>query len=381
MSKKIVFINQATGYLTIDVINSFAADFDEITLITGSIRVQDIPLDKKIKVNLIARYNRGNTIKKSFSWLIGTIQIYFLLVARYRKYDKFYFTIPPTSYLLAHHFRAPYIIYAYDLYPEALKSFGIDRNNLIYRWWANRNRKVFTEAARIFTLSEKMKSQILKYSEKDNITVVPNWTAFAGLPRIRKSENRLIASYSLQDKFIVQYSGNIGQTHKVETLIDLAEKLRTYDKILFLIIGRGERLKTITSMIEEKKLMNCMVLPFRRDEDLFDSLCAADLAVVTLDDKTPDVSVPSKTYNIMAAGLPVMSIAEDQSEISMIVEAHQIGRNFNKNDLSGMSNFILELSGSPERRDSFAAMSLIASQSYTRSNAEKIRDVCLQYLN
>jgi len=226
-----------------------------------------------------------------------------------------------------------------------------------------------------------MKSQILKYSGRDNITVVPNWTAFAGLPPISKSENRLIASYSLQGKFIVQYSGNIGQTHKVETMIDLAEKLKSYDKILFLIIGRGERLKTITSMIEEKQLKNCMVLPFRRDEDLFDSLCAADLAVITLDDKTPDVSVPSKTYNIMAAGLPVMSIADEQSEISRMIEAHRIGRNFNKSDLRGMSNFILELSGSPELRDSFATMSLMAAQSYTRSNAKIISDICLQNLN
>lgn len=381
MSKRIVFINQATGYLTIDVINSFVGDFDEIALITGSIRVQDIPLDEKIQVMLIARYDRGNTIKKSFSWLIGTLQIYYHLVTRYRKYDKFYFTIPPTSYLLAHHFRAPFVIYAYDLYPEALKSFGINSNNPIYRWWAGRNRRVFSKAVRIVTLSEKMKSQILEYSGKDNITVVPNWTAFTGLPPISKSENRLISSYNLQGKFIVQYSGNIGQTHKVETLIDLAERLRSYDKILFLIIGRGERLKTITSLIEEKQLKNCMVLPFRKDEDLYDSLCAADLAVVTLDDKTPDVSVPSKTYNIMAAGLPVMSIAEEQSEIARMIETHQIGRNFNKGDLDGMIGFILELSGNPGLRDSFADRSLVASRSYTRSNAKIIRDVCLQNLN
>jgi hypothetical protein len=50
MSRRIVFINQATGYLTIDVINSFTGDFDEIALITGSIRVQDIPLDKKSRL-------------------------------------------------------------------------------------------------------------------------------------------------------------------------------------------------------------------------------------------------------------------------------------------------------------------------------------------
>ncbi|HBE40809.1 MAG TPA: glycosyltransferase WbuB [Bacteroidales bacterium] len=378
MSRRIVFINQATGYLTIDVINEFAGDYNEIALITGSIRVQDIPLHEKVKVDFIVKYNRGNTIKKSISWVIGTLQIYFLLITKYRRYEKFYFTIPPASYLLALHFRSPFVLLVYDLYPEALKSFGIEKRNLIYRWWAKRNRRVFPRATRIFTLSDKMKSQILEYSDRDNVTVIPNWTAFAGLPRIGKGENRLISTFNLQDKFIVQYSGNIGQTHKVETLVEIAEMLSSSDKILFLIIGRGERLKTITSLIDEKNLKNCMVLPFRKDEDLFDALCAADLAVVTLDDKTPDVSVPSKTYNILAAGIPIMSIAAEQSEISRMVEAHQIGKNFDKNDIEGMCRFIVELNDNPDYRDSLAARSIIASQSFTRSNAKKYRDIYLE---
>jgi hypothetical protein len=374
MSRRIVFINQATGYLTIDVINEFTRDYNEIVLITGSIRVQDIHLHEKVKVDFIAKYNRGNILKKSFSWLVGTLQIYFLLITRYRKFEKFYFTIPPTSYILALHFRAPFVLSVYDLYPEALKSFGLEKNNLVYRWWAKRNRRVFAKAARIITLSEKMKSQILEYSDRDNVTVIPNWTAFAGLPRIEKGDNKLIARYSLQGKFIVQYSGNIGQTHKVETVIDLAERLSSSDNILFLIIGRGERMKKIMSLLEDKKLKNCMVLPFRKDDELFDSLCAADLAVVTLDDKTPDISVPSKTYNILAAGLPIMSIAAEQSEISLMIEKHQIGRNFDKNDLDGMCRFIIELYDNPDYRNSLAARSLIAVQSYTRSNAKKYRD-------
>lgn len=364
--------------MTIDVINEFTSDYDEIVLITGSIRVQDIPLHEKVKVDFITKYNRGNIYKKSFSWLVGTLQIYFLLITRYRRYEKFYFTIPPTSYLLALHFRAPFVLLVYDLYPEALKSFGIGKDSVVYKWWVKMNRRVFTRATRIFTLSEKMKSQILEYSDRDNVTVIPNWTAFAGLPRVGKEENRLITTYNLLDKFIVQYSGNIGQTHKVETLIELAERLSSSNKILFLIIGRGERLKTITSLIDEKKLKNCMVLPFRKDEDLFDSLCAADLAVVTLDDKTPDVSVPSKTYNILAAGIPIMSIAASHSELSLMIEEHQIGRNFNKDDLDGMCRFIVELTDNQDYRDSLAARSLIAAQSFTRSNAKKYRDIYLQ---
>ncbi|MGQ3088141.1 hypothetical protein, partial [Flavobacterium sp.] len=83
--KKIVFINQATGYLTIDIINEFAKDYDEVALIAGSIRVQDIPLDRKVKWSKITKYDRGNPKKKFLSWLIGTIQIFFLLLFRYRR--------------------------------------------------------------------------------------------------------------------------------------------------------------------------------------------------------------------------------------------------------------------------------------------------------
>jgi glycosyltransferase involved in cell wall biosynthesis len=378
MSRKIVFINQATGYLTIDIINEFAKEFDEVALITGSIRVQDTYLENKVKVSYIIKYNRGNTIKKSLSWLIGTIQIYVLLVVRYRKFEQFYFTIPPTAYLQALYFKSPFSILVYDLYPEALLSFGFSKNSKLYKWWGKRNRKLFTSAYKVFTISEKMRSKIFEYSETRDISVIPNWSAFSGFKRVKKENNKLIAQHNLQGKLIVQYSGNIGVTHKVEVLIEVAELLRSSDEIVFLIIGRGERMNKISNIIQEKGLKNCLILPFRKDEELFDSLCAADLAVITLDDKTPDISVPSKTYNIMAAGVPIMAIAAENSEIANVIDKHQNGKSFDKSNLDGMCRFITEFINDPEYKNCLSKRSLRAAQYYTRSNAKKICDV---YLN
>ena len=101
MAGKIVFISQASGYLTIDIINRFVSDFDKVILITGSVRIQDTPLDPHIRVEMIMRYDRGNNFRKGFSWIIGSLQIFFLLKFRYNKYDKFFFTVPPTAYLMA----------------------------------------------------------------------------------------------------------------------------------------------------------------------------------------------------------------------------------------------------------------------------------------
>lgn len=75
-AQKIVFINQATGYLTIDIVNAFAGKFDEVVLITGSIRVQDTYLKPGIKIVQIARYNRGSNLKKAFSWIVASFQIF-----------------------------------------------------------------------------------------------------------------------------------------------------------------------------------------------------------------------------------------------------------------------------------------------------------------
>jgi glycosyltransferase involved in cell wall biosynthesis len=371
MPRKIVFINQATGYLTIDIINEFAKEFDYVALITGSIRIQDIPIDPKVKVTYILKYNRGDNIRKAFSWLIGTVQIYFLLKFKYRNFEKFFFTIPPTAYLLALNFRSNFSIAVFDLFPDALKENGFNEKGIVYKWWSIRNKKIFAEAHRIYTLSENMKSRILQYASGIKVHVISNWSAFTGLIPVKKEKNTIIKKDRLNGKFIIQYSGNIGVTHNLETLVEVADKLRNHHDLIFLIIGRGKRSVAIGDLIDKKGLLNCKLLPFRKDEELYESLCAADLAVITLDDRMPDISVPSKAYNIMAAGLPVMAIASLTSGISKIILQHQIGKTFEKSDITGMCEFIVQLKNNRDIWNKLSANSLQASQKFTNANAAK----------
>lgn len=369
MADKIVFVNQATGYLTIDILNRFVNDFDEVVLITGSTRVQDTPLDPNVRIETIKRYDRGNNLRKAFSWLIGSLQIFFLLKFKYNTYDKFFFTIPPTAYLMAPWFSGRYSISVYDLYPEALIINGFREKGVLYRWWARRNRRIFGNSHRIYTLSDNMRSGILKYTCHENIIIIPNWSAFSNITPVKKEENKIIEREGLKGKFIVQYSGNIGVTHNVETLIDVAENLCTEPQVLFQIIGRGERSSEIARKINTAEMKNCILLPFRNDEDLFESLCAADIAVIILDERTPDVSIPSKIYNIMSAGRPIMAITSRESGIGQLVVEHNIGKAFIKEDIHGMTRFILDLKNSPEQWKLFSDNALKASLLYTSENA------------
>ena len=113
----------------------------------------------------------------------------------------------------------------------------------------------------------------------------------------------------MQNKFIVQYSGNIGVTHNVETLIEIAELLKDNTDILFQIIGRGPRKSKLENLVKEKNLPNCVFLPFQTDDMFPYSLSAADVGVVILDETTSKGSVPSKSYNLMSYGIPSLYIA------------------------------------------------------------------------
>jgi glycosyltransferase involved in cell wall biosynthesis len=246
MVKKIVFINQATGYLTIDIINEFAKVFDEVALISGSIRIQDIELDSKVKFSKIIKYNRGSPIKKFISWLIGTIQIYFLLITKYKKHDIFYITIPPSAYLLSSILPNKFSILIYDVYPDVLKIYNIKETNWLYKFWSKLNKKLFLKAHKIYTIGEGMAKLIDTYMSRSNLVIIPNWSGLTKLQSIDKNENIWIKKNNLENKFIVQYSGNIGFTHNVEEVVEIAKELKDNNEIIFLIIGRGEKVKFLS---------------------------------------------------------------------------------------------------------------------------------------
>ena len=371
MGRNIVFINQATGYLTIDVINIFAREFEQVALITGSIRIQNTELVPKVRISKIIKYNRGTNFKKAFSWLIATLQIFWLLKTKYRKFEVLFYTVPPTAYLLSRFITSDYSVVIFDLYPDALKANGFDEKGLLYRWWAKKNKQIFSKADKIFTLSESMKNQVLVYSPEADVRIISNWSAFSGYTPVKKKDNPITIREGLVDKFIIQYSGNIGVTHNVETLIEIADRLKYHEKIVFQIIGRGERINVIKDLIEIKGLNNCHLLPFRNDDELYHSLCAADLSVIILDDKTNDISVPSKIYNIMAAGIPIMAIAPGNSGLTEIISFHKVGKSFEKNKIDEMSDYIIELKTDKSLYQSLSDNSILSSANFTDKNALK----------
>jgi glycosyltransferase involved in cell wall biosynthesis len=369
--RKIVIINQATNYLTIGFANAFFREFESVTLITGSIHSQGEFLNSNIKVHYINKWYERPARKKLFSYLYALVNMWILLFFKYRKHEVFFVSVPPMGYLLNLTLPHRFSMVIWDVYPDIFKITGMKETHLVYKIWAKLNNYSFKKAFRLFTISEKMADLLKKYVPEEKIIIQPIWSIFQENKRIAKENNLFLKEHGIENKFIVQYSGNIGMTHNVEVLIEVAENLRFEKDILFQIIGRGSRKTVLRNIVAVKNLSNCVFLPFQTDEMFPLSLSAADIGVVILDEITSKGSVPSKSYNLMSYGIPSLYIASKDSQLNLYTEKYGHGSCFSKNHIDDVAKFILKVKNDEDLQKKLAQNSLIAANDFKRENADK----------
>lgn len=368
--RKIVVVNQAVNYLTIGICNAFAERFQQVDLITGSIHEQGEPLQKSVVVHNINSWVERPVMKKLFSYLWACWKIYWLLLFKYRKHEVFFVSLPPMAYLLSIFLPHRCSMLIWDVYPDVFKITGMKESHPVYRIWAWLNRKAFGKAYRLFTIGNRMADLLSVYVSRKKIIVNPIWSIFQSNGKVEKSDNPFIRKHQLNGAFIVQYSGNIGLTHNIEAMVELAEKMQNNKEILFQIIGRGPRIPYLKKIVEEKQLPNCQFLPFQSDEMFPYSLSAADLGVVILDETTSKGSVPSKSYNLMSYGIPSLYIAAEDSELNDYSKTFRHAECFSKEELDEAAAYITKLSNDKELHTRYGCNATEAAKKFRRSNAD-----------
>lgn len=364
-------MNQAVNYLTIGLANAFAVRFDEVALITGSIHVQGEELEPSIDVSYINHWLERPAWKKLFSYLKACFLIYWLLLTKYRRYEVLFVSLPPMGYLLSLILPNRCSMVIWDVYPDIFKITGMQESHWLYRIWGALNKITLSKAYRVFTIGDRMADLLEKYVDRRKIIIQPIWSIFQANERASREKNPFIKNHQLQDKFIVQYSGNIGLTHKVEIMVELAEKMQNRPDIIFQVIGRGPRKPILEKLVRERQLPNCKFLPFQSDEMFPYSLSAADLGVVVLDERTAKGSVPSKSYNLMSYGIPSLYIASNDSQLKLYADQFRHAACFTEAELDQAVNFILQLKEDQLIREQLSQNAQVAADNFKRENADK----------
>jgi glycosyltransferase involved in cell wall biosynthesis len=250
--RKIVIINQDSGYLIIDIANALSDKGCEVSLITGRLVVRNRVLSKVVNQKKIIRYNRNTKFLRIATWIIGFLQIIFLVITKFRRDYLVIVSNPPLNSFLPLICRNRFSMIVFDIYPDALIEVGISSaKSLGINSWRKINQKLYPRADNIFTLTEGMAARLSLYAREQSVKVIPVWTDNEFIKPLPKWLNPFVKEYSLLNKFVVLYSGNLGMTHNIEIIPKLASLVDNPD-VLFLIIGDGDKRHWLKEINEKR---------------------------------------------------------------------------------------------------------------------------------
>lgn len=223
---------------------------------------------------------------------------------------------------------ATYTLLIHDNYPEILVAVGKVRENSAVAVVLNfLNRWLYKYAAKIIVVGRDMHSLLETKTHGLDIPIVtiPNWAELETVHPEPRTENRLLHELGLSEKFIFLYAGNLGYPNDVETILECAISLRDEPRIHFIFLGTGVKERLVKHFIQDNDLKNVTLLePKPRSEQIV-FLNACDVALVSLVTRMRGVSMPSRTYNILAAGKPILAIVENDTELTRVVEEERVG--------------------------------------------------------
>ncbi len=276
------------------------------------------------------RFNKNIMPLRILNSISMTLSLFFSAALRLRSGDKVLVVtnppILPFFVLMACKIRrARLILLVHDVYPDVLAASGIcSQGALLYRIIGVLSLWVQNRADRVVAIGRDM-ANVLSSRGTDNIEIVTNWADLDEIVCSDRRENDVLKKLSIADRFVVQYCGNMGRTHGLEHLVDAAQMLVDTPTVYFLLIGTGAKRRWIEREIGKRNLRNISVIDRCDRDQLSEYLNACDLAIISFGSGMLGISVPSRMYNIMAAGKPILAVADQESELARVVTEESIG--------------------------------------------------------
>ena len=201
-----------------------------------------------------------------------------------------------------------------------------------------------------------MKGRLLESGvAAEHMTVIPNWADGVSLRPVDHSDNWFRKEHARGAQVVVMYSGHLGVVHDWRSLMHVLQSLQGVPDVMFLFVCHGPGREALEEWVQRESFVNVGFIERQPREALPYSLSAADIHLVTLRNDMAGLSVPSKTYGIMAAGRPIIFIGPKDSETALTVSESGCGEVVDPEDANRAVNVILELASDRRRREELGA--------------------------
>ncbi|MFM9093620.1 MAG: glycosyltransferase family 4 protein [Acidimicrobiaceae bacterium] len=282
------------------------------------------------RVQPFAGQTKSNLLRRAigfilFSYFVGVRALF--AGGFWRRVDGVLAMSPPlTLGLIGWHtklFRGGKLVFnIQDVFPDAAVETGAISNQRVIAAASWLERISYQRSDSVVLLSDDLANNVQRKLDQKfhkRIKVIPNFVdtqAIVPMSRLTNYRRQL----GIDESLIVMYAGNVGFSQSLELMIEAA---RVLPDVVFVINGEGAARKSLEATAQT--LRNVKFGDYQDASRLSEVLATGDLHVVPLRRGLGAVSVPSKTYSILAAGRPICAAIDPDTEVPRILSAAHAG--------------------------------------------------------
>jgi glycosyltransferase involved in cell wall biosynthesis len=329
---------------------------DQLSVICGPIgyeesyQIQEKKLNQRIKVHRIGlpNLNKNRISQRVLKLVLLTTKISWSILVRVKKDDNVLITTNPTFLLITAAVlkkikRFNLEILVHDVFPENTVAVGLfTANSFRYKFLNTLFNWSYKRADRIIVLGEDMREVLIRKTNQKNIKidVIPNWSDEEIYPICDFNISEFLG-VDVRGKIVLGFAGNLGRVQGLLEFIDLYISSDN-PNIIIIIIGDGALKLAVEDKIGDLPNVYYLGPKGRNEQNYF--LNACHIGLVTLIGGMRGLGVPSKTYNLMAAGKPILYIGDKDSEIDNYVRTFECGWSYSWENQTEIISFLKSLS-------------------------------------
>jgi colanic acid biosynthesis glycosyl transferase WcaI len=308
--------------------------------------------------------DKAALVRRAAAEVLFTARIFFALLTKLQRGDAVLtvtapFMLPYAVAAAARVKRARSVLIMHDLYPDVLVMTGLLKpGSILTKAIRGANALMFRALNAVVIIGRDTEPLLLRYRgmTRDKIRFIPNWTTLA--PGVRPIQPGNPYRRPIAARFVVGLSGNLGFTHDPIVVFEAARLLRDDPNIHFLLSGWGIGFERLKELQAEATLPNVTLVDRVEEENLEQFLCAANVWLIPYRKNAAGVSVPSRFYNLLAVGRPVILVSEPDAEAALTVSEHEVGWVVAPGNADQLATTILRaaLSEDPSRAERAAAI-------------------------
>ena len=218
--------------------------------------------------------------------------------------------------------RAPLVFNIQDVFPDAAIQTGAISNKKIIAAAKWLERVSYRRSDAVVLLSQDLRTNIankIDAKHHHRLHVIPNFVDTVAItPQDRMTNYR--SELGIGDQLVVMYAGNVGFSQSLNLVVEAAAK---FPEVAFVVNGDGAARKKLQEDCAE--LANVYFGDYQPIERLSEVLATGDIHLVPLRTGLAAVSVPSKSYSILAAGRPMLAAIDLNTEIPNMLQQSGAG--------------------------------------------------------